>query len=158
MKPENFVNTIVSFLNEIGLGIELTSLTQDTFLPGVCCHNGGILVDLEQLAYPGDILHEAGHLALLKEDERVSMSGDAGDAGDDGGMEMGAIAWSYAASCFIGFPVEQLFHQGGYKGEGDWLSEQFELGIYIGLPILEWKQLARASGETCYPHMDRWLC
>ncbi|CAA0104494.1 Uncharacterised protein [BD1-7 clade bacterium] len=155
MNSENLVNTIVSFLHEIGLSIELTPLTQDTFLPGVCCHNGRILVDLDQLAYPGDILHEAGHLALLNEDERVLMSGDVGD---DGGMEMGAIAWSYAASCFIGFPVEELFHQGGYKGDSDWLIEQFEHGTFIGLPILEWKQLTHAAGEKCYPQMNRWLC
>ena len=33
-------------------------------LPGLAIEHGAILVDEQRLSHPGDILHEAGHLAV----------------------------------------------------------------------------------------------
>ena len=43
----------------------------------------------EETAYPGDMLHEAGHLAVVPPERRLEMDKHAGD---DGGEEMAAIA------------------------------------------------------------------
>jgi hypothetical protein len=52
--------------------------------------------------------------------------------------EMMAIAWSYAACMHIGLPVSFVFHDGGYKGGGDYLVENFAQKRYIGLPMLQY--------------------
>ena len=53
-------------------------------------------------------------------------------------MEMGAILWSYLACKKIGLPLRVVFHEEGYKGDSEWIIENFEQGNYIGLPILKW--------------------
>lgn len=146
---------IFAFLSEINLPVFVRDLPMETFLPGVAVIDGRLCVDLERLKYPGDILHEAGHLALLTETARNESDGDFKDAE---GYEVGALAWSYAASVCIGLPLEVLFHNGGYKGDSEWLVETFANGCYIGLPILEWKGLASSSGHHAYPSMHSWLC
>ena len=45
-----------------------------------------------------------------------------GDAGNDGGIEMTAIAWPYAAAVHLGIEIEVLFHPDGYKGGAEWLA------------------------------------
>ena len=62
---------IVDWLREIGLTVRLAPLGAETFLPGVTMEPGGILVDPEQLLYSGDLLHEAGHLAIMVPARRV---------------------------------------------------------------------------------------
>ena len=55
--------TLANFLESIGLEIVPTTIAKETFLPGILIENGRMLVDEEKLTYPGDLLHEAGHLA-----------------------------------------------------------------------------------------------
>ena len=50
---------IVNFLNSIHISVVEKSLPTDTFLPGLRIEGGTIFMDLEQLKYPGDLLHEA---------------------------------------------------------------------------------------------------
>ena len=56
---------IVAFLEEIGLPVRFRDLDEAGFLPGITVEAGGLNVDREKLLYPGDLLHEAGHLAVL---------------------------------------------------------------------------------------------
>ena len=55
---------IEMFLNRIGLPVTRSALSEDSFLPGVVIKKGALVVDPERLGSPGDILHEAGHLAV----------------------------------------------------------------------------------------------
>ncbi len=64
----------VSFLNNIGIQCERATLEDDTFLPGLDIQNGKIFYDMERMLYPGDILHEAGHLAVLSPSFRALSS------------------------------------------------------------------------------------
>lgn len=146
---------ILEFLEHIGLVIELCEFSQDSFLPGIKVTRGVMLVDLKRLEYPGDLLHEAGHLALLSQTERENWSGDFTDAG---GYELGAIAWSYAASIHLRLAPDIVFHQNGYKGDAAWLAEQYTAETYIGLPMLEWRGMASSKGNHAYPEMRCWLC
>lgn len=145
------VETIAGFFAEIGLPHQFAGLPGPTFLPGVAIRRGVLTIDRERLLYPGDLLHEAGHMAVLPTPERAEMDGDVGP---DGGMEMAAIAWSYAAALHVGLPVEVVFHDGGYRGGAASLRQNFAQRRYIGVPLLEWMELT-AGGR--FPAMDRWL-
>ncbi len=155
------VADIVRFLDEIGISVEERELVQDTFLPGLSVERGVLLMDQSRLKYPGDLLHEAGHLAVLSGEER-KVAGP--DMRDDGGFEMAAIAWSYAAALHIGTDLKIVFHADGYRGGAGAILENFSCGRYIGVPVLQWLGMAARqggegdSGTRGYPHMIRWLC
>lgn len=139
----------------IALGIPVVSTqVEHSFLPGVSASEGRLLVDSKQLLSAGDLLHEAGHLAMLSPSERAVCGADFGD---DAGNEMGAIAWSYAALVYLDLPPETVFHSQGYKGEAAWLSELFGCGGGIGVPILAWKRLTNTGAGKSYPAISRWL-
>ena len=152
---------IVGFLTEIGVGVRRAELAAETFLPGVLIEAGGMVVDEARLAHPGDLLHEAGHLAVLTSEERAR----AGENLESGpGEEMAAIAWSYAACVHLGLDAGVVFHDAGCKGGGASLRENFSAGRYVGVPLLAWYGLTReraggagAGEETVYPRMARWL-
>ncbi len=146
---------IIGFLEQIGIIVVERDISDDTFLPGITVIDGVLIVDPQRLLYPGDLLHEAGHLAVLSGEQRKTASGDFGG---EGGNEMGAIAWSYAACVHLELPIEVVFHKKGYKGDSDWLAELFSNGPGIGVPILDWKRMTNSSGEEAYPKMRCWLC
>ena len=151
---------IVAFLREIGLDIRVRELTEPTFLPGIQIEHGGLVVDTARLTHPGDLLHEAGHLAVVPPAERAAMHGDAGE---DQANEMMAIGWSYAALVHLGLEPSVVFHGGGYQDGGQTYLRNFAEGRYLAVPMLQWtgltldEQRAREEGEAPYPHMLRWL-
>lgn len=150
---------IIDWLRQIGLAVRLAPLDNDTFLPGVTLEPGGLIVDSERLLYPGDLLHEAGHLAVMTPAQRASAGSNAGS---DMGYEIAAQTWSYAAALQIGLPVETVFHSAGYKGAARKLIEIYRDGN-AGVPLLQWMGLTldakRAAAESLppYPRMIRWL-
>lgn len=150
---------IIEWLQDIGLSVRLASLADDTFLPGVTLEAGGLVVDQERLLYPGDLLHEAGHLATMVPAQRA-LTGS--NAGSDIGDEIAAQTWSYAAAVHLGFPPELVFHAAGYKGAAEMLIQTYRDGS-AGVPLLQWMGLtldrtrAAARAVAPYPHMIRWL-
>ena len=150
---------IVDWLLQIGLAVHFAPLGNGTFLPGVALEDGGLAVDLERLLYPGDLLHEAGHLAVMTPSVRLTAGSIAiTDMGD----EIAAQAWSYAAAVHLGVPPEVVFHAAGYRGSAGNLIEVYG-GGKAGVPALQWMGLTfeanRAAEESvpAYPHMIRWL-
>lgn len=160
MTVDPVVEKIARFFEAIGLAVRFAEIPGPTFLPGVAIRHGVLTIDPEKLLYPGDLFHEAGHLAVLPPADRVQADGDVGD---DGGMEMAAIAWSYAAAAHLGLPADFVFHDAGYRGGAGSLRESFAAGYVVGLPMLEWMGLSadakRAAllGVAPYPAMLRWL-
>jgi hypothetical protein len=151
---------IAEFLDGIGLKVEIADDLGQTFLPGIATKKGILRIDETRLLYPGDLLHEAGHLAMLPPQDRIRADGNMGD---DGGLEMSAIAWSFAAAIHLGISPAVVFHESGYKGGSQALLENFAAGRFIGVPLLEWagltvgEQRAKALGVPGYPAMLRWL-
>ncbi|WP_417845183.1 phytanoyl-CoA dioxygenase family protein [Thalassospira sp.] len=146
---------ITGFLRKIGIPVSYGTLPDQTFLPGILVSKGGLVIDQNQLLYPGDILHEAGHLAVMSPDRRATAEGNVGD---DGGEEMAALAWSYAAACASGLPIDTVFHDSGYKGDGAWLREHFQTGGTIGVPLLMYFEMtARQDDTAAFPEMTQWL-
>jgi hypothetical protein len=151
---------IVSFLAGIGIRVIRAELHEQTFLPGIMADRGAILIDGSKLLYPGDLLHEAGHLAVISPERRERAKGNMGK---DRGEEMMAIAWSYAACVHLGLEPSVVFHDGGYHGWSGAFIENFANGRYVGVPMLQWIGLtadskrAKELGEEPYPHMIKWL-
>lgn len=153
---------IESFLRVIGIPLRYGSLSGDCFVPGIQLQEGTIVVDREQLGWPGDILHEAGHIAVMEAHHRPLATGDLKLARTSReGEELAAIAWSYAACLQTGLPARIVFHEGGYKEDSGWLLEQFTSGNYLYLPLLQWMGLCRIKpsreGESVYPAMIKWV-
>ena len=88
------------------------------------------MVDERKLVHPGDLLHEAGHLAVLPAVQRGCAQNHVGE---DAGLEMAAIAWSYAAARHLGIAPEVVFHEAGYRGGAESILENFAARQYIGL-------------------------
>ena len=158
------LDSIVTFLREIGIAIREDKIPDDTFLPGLCISRGTLLFDRALLKWPGDLLHEAGHLAVTPAaqrhllDDRLSGETEAPDAG-----EIEATAWSFAAAVHLALPLSELFHSGGYRGCGDRLIFTFSNGCYPGAAALARAGMtligadAVSAGVPPYPHMLRWL-
>ena len=150
---------MITFIEGIGIPVTIGAVPDDSFLPGLTVRAGGIVYDPDRIAYPGDLLHEAGHIAVSDPATRTSQSNVSTDPGD----EMAAIAWSYAAARAIGIDPAVVFHPQGYRGSAAAIVENFDAGRYIGVPMLEWfgmaadKNDAALTGETRYPVMRRWL-
>ena len=89
---------IISFLREIGLSVSVGRVDEASFLPGIAIVDGGLVVDEPNLLYPGDLLHEAGHLALAPAELRGTLSGIVEIPGAIAEIvEVAAMCWSYAA-------------------------------------------------------------
>jgi hypothetical protein len=152
--------TIAGFLMQVGIPVRAGDTPVDSFLPGVCVDRGVLVVNESQLMYCGDLLHEAGHLAVLSSEQRNSAGPEMGN---DGGYEMAAIAWSYAAAVHLGLDPAIVFHGGGYRGGSQAILDNFGSGRYIGVPLLEWMGMtvgperAGKLGVAPYPKMLRWL-
>lgn len=158
---------IIDFIRSIGIEVEIRTIEEETFLPGILIAHGKILVDEQRLRHPGDLLHEAGHLAVVEPARRQELYNSAVSEGismrEQGGEEMAAIAWSYAALTHLGLPPETVFHEDGYHGDSETLVDSFMSGKGPGIPFLDWIGLSRhhknalKASEAPFPAMIRWM-
>ncbi|MFO0747714.1 MAG: hypothetical protein U1F43_18920 [Myxococcota bacterium] len=151
------------FVRAIGLAVELGPLDAPGVLPGIALTaSGGLRIDEAALAYPGDILHEAGHLAVLAPAARAT-GGALVETAESAGDEMAAIAWSYAAALHLGIDPAVVFHPAGYRGGSAAILENFACGRTFGVPLLAWYGMTREqprrgpSDPGAYPVMRAWL-
>jgi hypothetical protein len=150
---------MIDFVVSIGLEVRFASLCHNTVLPGVEARFGALHIDLARLGRPGDILHEAGHLAVSDPAQRSL----AEHVSDDPGEEMAAMAWSYAAALRLGIDPRIVFHDAGYRGGGASILEAYRHGGQIGAPLLAyWGMTVLPTRKAAkvvdpYPHMIRWL-
>ena len=157
--PDEITTRILSFVESIGIPTSVEPLGDATFMPGMSIRNGVLLVDPEHLAWPGDLLHEAGHIAVTDPAIRPSLC----DVQSDPAEEMSAMCWSYAAALAMDLEPATVFHDGGYRGGGSHLAETYAGGCYIGLPMLQYWGMtvdpgrAEETGASPFPHMQRWL-
>ncbi|WP_323766379.1 hypothetical protein [Marinovum sp.] len=159
MPVDPVVPRLLEFVRSIGIEVRDRTLAHKTFLPGLDIQNGALIVDHGRLAYPGDILHEAGHIAVADKERRMQPVLKPTKA-----EEMAAAAWSYAAVCHLNLPVRLVFHEHGYSDGADAMIEAYSNGIGPGLPLLIWFGVTadphgRQPGTATrpYPEMDRWL-
>lgn len=158
------IDTIVAFLRGIGLSVHEGDVPDQAFLPGLRIAAGGIVFDRSKLQWPGDLLHEAGHLAMTPLAHRAALCDDLADQEiHEHAGEAEATAWAYAACVSLGLPPAVLFHPGGYHGQSDALILTYGAGVYPGARGLAEAGMAlvgesaRSQGLPPYPHMQRWL-
>lgn len=146
---------IVAFLREIGLDAAPAELGDDCFLPGIAVERGALRYDEARLTWPGDLLHEAAHVAVAPPEARARMTGDVAVPGlDMARLEVAAVPWSYAAALHIGIDPALVFHAGGYRGRSEGLLRTFAVGVYPGVNLLV--EAGMTTGDA-YPRMLRWL-
>jgi hypothetical protein len=163
-KHSTDLEKVVLFLNEIGILCIEKELNEPTFLPGLSLGPNCIYIDYNKLLYPGDVLHEAGHLAVNTAEDRMHIGTDKmAEDWPTQGDEIAAILWSYAALKHLNLPLDFVFHPNGYKNNSDWFITNFNNGSYIGLPLLEWFGLtvnenqAIIENKKPFPYMQKWL-
>jgi hypothetical protein len=159
----NTVNKIVDFIKSIGIDVCFEPILTETFVPGITIRSGGLVVDIDNLSYPGDLLHEAGHVAVTSLQKRPSLNDNVDTELTDGGNEMAAIAWSYAACLYIGIDPAIVFHADGYKGGSSAILENFNEGKYFGVPLLQFYGMSYQPNQAMekqtepFPQMINWL-
>ena len=164
VSPPTLVDPIVAFLRRVGIDAIEGSVPRDSFLPGVHIAAGQLRFDSSRLRWPGDLLHEAGHIAVTPAARRPflndALSGREA-ASQEGEVE--AIAWSYAAVLTIGLDPVVIFHAAGYRGRSEDLLRTYSLGVYPGVGGLEAIGMALGAaaagkrGVPAYPSMLYWL-
>lgn len=154
----------MEFLNAIGIEVVPARLEGECFLPGIRVEGGRLYVDEAKLTYPGDLLHEAGHLAVAPGDVRPRLSGEVVIQGADmSALEVQVTAWAYAAVTHLGLDPKLLFHEGGYRGKSQGLLFTYGSGVYPGAHGLQEAGMtaagnaARELGVAPYPHMLKWV-
>jgi hypothetical protein len=164
MNENTVLEKILSFLTDIGICFEYKKIETDCFLPGLSIEQGIILIDILKLKYPGDILHEAAHIAVVPAAERAALTArEIESRKDNAAEEMMAIAWSYAAVTHLQLDPYIVFHEDGYQGGGKEIADNFSAGRYFGVPMLQWvgmtaeRKKAGEIGINPYPAMISWL-
>ena len=164
VKNNKEITRVLHFLKEIGIQIIEKKMYTSTFLPGLALGNNCIYVDFDKLKYPGDLLHEAGHLAVTDGQTRKKIdTGITNEEWPTQGEEIAAILWSYAAVTYLNLDPSFVFHSNGYKGNSEWFISNFSNGNYIGLPFLEWAGLAlnekraQLENKEAFPVMQKWI-
>ena len=158
MFSDPLVTKLASFVRSIGIEVEARPIDWKTQFPGLEVRAGVVLVDEIQLIHPGNILHEAGHIAVHEPARRNETKFLPSK-----GEELGALAWSYAAVVHLGLGSQLVFYPGSYHGWDTSLVENFAEGHYIGVPLLQRygmaieQRFAAERGVEPYPHMLRWV-
>jgi len=133
-------------------------------LPGISIVHGTLVLDRNRLVWPGDLLHEAGHIAVTPAHLRPMLDATIPvEVQAPHGGEAEATAWAFAAVRAIGLDPSVLFHAGGYHGKSDALILTYTSGVYPGAGGLCATGIAASAADALalgvppYPHMLRWL-
>ncbi len=158
MFSDPLVIKLVAFVRSIGIEVQACIIDWKTQFPGLDIRAGAVLVDEKRLIHPGNILHEAGHIAVHDPEDRSHSKFSPRQ-----GEELSALAWSYAAAMHLGLNAEVVFYPGSFIGWAPALIENFGEGRYLGVPLLQRygmavePRLALERGVEPYPHMIRWI-
>lgn len=158
------LDRVLAFLDEIRLPAGEGPVPEHAFLPGVRIARGTVVYDRSALRWPGDLLHEAGHIAVTPSRLRTALEGglDAMPSVAHAG-EAEATAWAFAAVVHLHLDPSVLFHEGGYGGHSSGLIAAFAHGVYPGAHGLAQAGMtaigeqAQRAGVAPYPRMLRWL-
>lgn len=177
---------VVAWLEEIGLPVERAEVgAPGTFIHGIEIKNGGLRVADD--AFPGDVLHEAGHLCLLPSQFRSLADGSLTAAlkalmqylrENPEGLfsypedplcrtalqysDPEVTAWQYAAALHLELPEDWIFPQGSYLPEGhESILQRLKSNAYAGINGLQamgWTALSSFSpARPKYPLLNKWV-
>ena len=169
-------NKVINFLNSIGIPTIKGYVPIMSFLPGILIKQGTLIYNGK--ATLGDMLHEAGHLAIVPGKYRKFMSGKldrsikriyrmakASDELDNPdapiarqlmqASESEATAWAWAVGKFLNIAEEEIILDNTYEGKGANERAKLSANCHFGINGL------RASGMVesvkTYPKLTRWV-
>jgi dienelactone hydrolase len=174
----------VSFLREQGIECHSVHGTGG-FVPGVRIVSGALHYDPD-VACTANLLHEAGHVAILPSIYRAQANDDiskvarkmlaevfeAPDVDPDSPQACAAMqcsdpeatAWAYSAGRHLGIPDELVIRDTDYQSEGDQIRLALKAGAYAGINGLAragfcvvTRTAAAVTGRPRYPTLSRWL-
>lgn len=173
----------ITFLRSIGLELELESDCHGLhgFLPFIQIREGRLHYSFRTL--PSDLLHEAGHLAVLPSEWRRHVSGNVDlslaplfdslknmELEPDCALQRAAVncgdceatAWAWAAGMHLGMTAEEIIpdEELHYEGHGGEVRQMLQMGRYFGIHGLQHAGFCLArprAGEPAFPHMRFWL-
>lgn len=172
-KTAQYRTAIIEFFSEIGLEAKpkpgAAGFIESTEIAG------GVLFYDPDKALPSNLLHEAGHLAVLPSQYRSWADGDLDETypliGDDvfrrypadhpimiRAMQSGeaeTTAWAWAAGRHLGIPDDIIILDSEYGGEGANIRLHLQLNSYLGINGL--RAGGMCSSVRDYPKMTYWL-
>lgn len=176
------MDRLVGFLREIGLPCTVVSGATG-FLRGVRIVDGGLHID--PAAHLSNVIHEAGHLAVLparfrpqanddidaaikamflelKEEDADPCSAEVRAALQTGDSE--ATAWAWAVGEHLGLLPEEVIRDVDYNGEGESIRVALAARAYLGINGLACAgfcvthpRLEIACRRPAYPRLAMWL-
>ena len=163
------VYSVLEFISEVGLRCELVDkVDYQSVIPNIYIRNGVIEYTLE--ATWQDLLHEAGHMAVIPSSIRSLMS-DNLEASDEvlgsdpatyelymAGSEAGVISWSYAACLEIGLEPDNLFDAFN-EPEGMLMAHKMAHNNQMGgtYGVAELYYLGMIESKSSFPRLVRWV-
>lgn len=167
------VERTTAFLDAIGIPT-LARAGAKGFLDAIDIVDGTLHYD-PQGVRSSDLLHEAGHLAVIPSEWRGRANGDLDivfkEMCEDAfsrfevdspelravmqSGEAEATAWSYAAGVAIGLDPDDIIHPDDYDGEGETVRLQLSFSSHFGVHGL--RHGGMIESVRTYPAMLRWL-
>jgi hypothetical protein len=178
------LNILLEFLNKIGLETIFSNdnnLFEKTFLKNVSIKNGVLFVNNKTKT--SNLLHEAGHLAVLHPDYRKLVNNNLStilkkaiteiDFMQECNAKYGyceevcATAWAYAVGVYLEFKEKDIIEKLQYQNAGNDIFFDLENKTYIGIKQLQYagfcvqyesaKQLTQFADLPVYPQLKTFL-
>lgn len=175
------LSVVLDFLGHLGLPVHAVSrVPEGSFMATVFIRDGGLEV-LPQ-ATVADVLHEAGHLAVIPSRFRTYAQDDVdqaiermfealADEADDTPLmtaamhagETEATAWAWAVGCYLGLPSDVIIQDADYDGTGADIRTALTHGAYQGIQGIGHAGFCargardRAQGRPTFPTLAYWL-
>lgn len=178
------MQSVVNFLNNIGLKTIITqekSYFQQTFLNNVLIKNGELLIN--QNTKISDLLHEAGHLAVLHPQYRKFANNDISGVIQKMITEINvlqkenqkyqycedecATAWAYAVGVHLNLDNKMIIEKKQYGGTGKDVIFALKNNCHRGIKELQYagfcvqqssaKLLKEFADLPVYPQLAKWV-
>jgi hypothetical protein len=178
-QTESPIDTVVRFLQEIGLEVVRCSEARG-FLKHIKIDRGVLYIDAHATA--PNLLHEAGHLAVIPATHRPSVGANLEaalakmlaslDWSDPESPECRvamycgeseATAWAWAAGVHLGLAPKDIIADEDYDNTGDQMRLALAHDAYLGINGLchagfcGQGALGRRRGQPIYPKLAFWL-
>lgn len=167
------VTRVIVFLEDIGIPVSVRQGASG-FLDLVSAEAGGLVIDPACSA--SNLLHEAGHLAIIPGQFRPMAQGDLSDVEQAMGEAMlleppdsplaravlqasegEASAWAWAAGMHLGLPSGIVIQDEDYDGGGALVRSMLSAGRHFGVHGLHHAGFCDLRGPGAYPVMRHWV-
>lgn len=171
------MKNVIDFLNKIGIKCHIVDSVDGGFLKTILIKNGELY--LTRKCKISDILHEAGHLAVLPPKYRMQASGNIIDVLKKMYSEVDtllpenekymycedceATAWAFACGVYLKIPYNKIIEKRQYQNDGANILFGLKHNSYFGINKLAragWcsaRKMNETENRPLYPKLNKWL-